>query len=536
MFNQDFYPTPPHVVDFMLRGVEVQDKIILEPSSGKGNIIDHLKANGAKEVLCCENDINLATISGQKANLIARDFLKVTSSDISHINMIVMNPPFTADEKHILHAYEIAPNGCDIFALCNAQTVENPFSSKRKELSSLIDLYGSFQNLKDVFSEAERKTGVEIGFIQLRKPADNYETEFSGFFMSEEEEPQGNGIMSYNFIRDMVNRYVESIKLWDKQDVMVGKMNEMAGSFLSVKMAIGHYNHDSKPVDRESFKKELQKSMWRSIIDKMNMRKLETRGLRDEINKFIETQTQVPFTMRNIYHMIDMILQTTGQRMDKAILEAFDSITKHYHENRFNVEGWKTNGHYLVNRKFIYPHLVEGESYGFKYDYVNPTYSTNFEIIDDLCKALCYISGKDYNKIVSLYNFYRYNHVAKDENGNVFLSDSTFSSLERTINSYSMRGKLPKKYSIENRYFEWGKWYDWEFFRVRAYKKGTIHFEFLDKELWEQFNRKVAEIKGFPLYEKNPSEPKKKPQKPKQKPSSKPKQEAKVIGSYQLFS
>ena len=37
------------------------------------------------------------------------DFLTVKSEQISHIDFIVMNPPFSNADKHILHAYEIAP-------------------------------------------------------------------------------------------------------------------------------------------------------------------------------------------------------------------------------------------------------------------------------------------------------------------------------------------------------------------------------------------------------------------------------------------
>ena len=48
---------------------------------------------------------------------------------------------------------------------------------------------------------------------------------------------------------------------------------------------------------------------------------------------------------------------------------------------------------------------------------------------------------------------------------------------------------------------EWGKWFDWEFFEVRLYKKGTGHFKFKDEKVWELFNYNVARIKGFPLPE-----------------------------------
>lgn len=45
----------------------------------------------------------------------------------------------------------------------------------------------------------------------------------------------------------------------------------------------------------------------------------------------------------------------------------------------------------------------------------------------------------------------------------------------------------------------WGQWTEWTFFRIKGFKKGTMHFEFLDDKLWEKFNRLAAEAKGWRL-------------------------------------
>ena len=120
-----------------------------------------------------------------------RDFLSLTSDKISHIDFIIMNPPFSADEKHILHAYEIAPKGCKIIALCNYQTIDNRFSADRKRLFTLIENYGSVQNLGDCFNNAERKTGVEIGLIKIQKQGVKESAEFDGFFLEDDPEEIG---------------------------------------------------------------------------------------------------------------------------------------------------------------------------------------------------------------------------------------------------------------------------------------------------------------------------------------------------------
>ena len=46
MFNQEFYPTPAEVIEIMLQGETIENKTILEPSAGKGDIVDYLNEYG----------------------------------------------------------------------------------------------------------------------------------------------------------------------------------------------------------------------------------------------------------------------------------------------------------------------------------------------------------------------------------------------------------------------------------------------------------------------------------------------------------
>lgn len=54
MFSNDFFPTPLQVIEQMATGIELQGKVILEPSSGSGAIVDYLQEQGAT-VISCEN-------------------------------------------------------------------------------------------------------------------------------------------------------------------------------------------------------------------------------------------------------------------------------------------------------------------------------------------------------------------------------------------------------------------------------------------------------------------------------------------------
>ena len=164
IFEKDFYPTPEEVIAQMLVMSDIANKVILEPSAGSGNIVSYLQYNGAQEVIACEMNSKLRSIVEKKCVVIADDFLTVTSDMVSHIDMIVMNPPFSREEDHILHAYEIAPQGCEIISLCNSSMLDRTYyrNEKREKIKELIELYGDKEPLGCVFSSAERKTDVNV--------------------------------------------------------------------------------------------------------------------------------------------------------------------------------------------------------------------------------------------------------------------------------------------------------------------------------------------------------------------------------------
>ena len=258
---------------------------------------------------------------------------------------------------------------------------------------------------------------------------------------------------------------------------------------------------------------------------------------RNQINKFVETQTEIPFTMKNIYRMLEIVAGTTEQRMDKAILEVFDKVTQHYHENRYNVEGWKTNSHYLLCQKFIIPSMVEKGWSG----QVSPASwsSGNFEKIEDLLKAICYITGDNYDNFIDLRNFITYKYKVKIDDKYLGY-ESYFHKLEQYNGAFQYQEKLKnegKNAIIERSEVSWGEWIKWGYFNIKCFKKGTIHFEFLDKEIWAKFNQRIAKIKGFPLYEKAPdkrTERQKNKDSKNQTSESKPKTKPTILKTFTL--
>lgn len=469
--NKDFYPTPVEVIEKMLMDECIFGKTILEPSAGKGDISEYLMQQGAK-VLVCENDRNnIKLLEGKYDEFLAEDFFTVTAEQVSHVNMIVMNPPFSNAEKHILHAYEIAPAGCTIIALCNSNTLNNGYSTTRMQLKEIIENYGRHEYLGNVFKSSERDTDVYVELIKLYKEGTG-ESEFDGyvFDMTDTDDLNANtqnGLVGYNVIRDLVNRYTQAVKQFDLVMKASEEINSLARielldvngkpktyqPILPIKFGAYKTNVDERQygaITHDYYKKELKKYYWKIVFDLMGMERYSTTELRKQMNRFIETQTCVPFTMSNISKLIDVVIQTHGQRLQKALEDAFDKICSLSAHNSTAGEKWKTNANYMVNKKFIVNYIGEEDWRG---RLRVRRFGHNIDALNDLVKALCFLTGTAYENIPDLCD------IVEDK--------------------------------------DFGKWFDWGFFRVKLFKKGTGHFEFLDEKVWAQFNQTVAKARGW---------------------------------------
>ena len=478
IFEKDFYPTPEDVIVQMLAMSDITDKVILEPSAGSGNIVTFLQNNGAKEVIACEKNTKLRNIVEKKCQVIADDFLSVTSDMVSHVDMIVMNPPFSCEEDHILHAYNIAPQGCEIISLCNSNVICRSYNTKKMQIQELISLYGSSEQLGSVFTYAERRTDVNVAVIRLYKlKADDQEFE-DYFFSTEEDTPeaQADGLITYDFVRDCVNRYVAAIKMFDEVMEASKKINALTksigGEYIRFGASLEYNSSQSTTITKDQYKKALQKKAWQWLFGKFNMNKYLTRQVNENINAFVEKQQNIPFTMKNIYRMIEMIVATHENRMKQVLIECFDLICSFSAENSTAGEKWKTNSDYKINKRFIVPSICNSQWSPYK---VSLSFSSNRQDIDDIIKVLCYLTGKNYDEQVALDNFVYNNNMS--------------------WGSWYEMGRYKKQEDGSSEYIQ-------GFFRIRGYKKGTMHFEFLDEDVWNRFNYEVARIKGWQLFSK----------------------------------
>jgi hypothetical protein len=472
LFGQDFYPTPPEVAATMLDPLDLRGRVVIEPSAGSGNLVRECLDRGAAEVLTVEPEPELRAILAAipDSRLIGADWLTVTAEQISHADLVVMNPPFSADEAHILHAWAIAPPGCEIVALANWNTISGHYRGLQLQLAKLIESHGSSECLGECFSTSERPTRVSVGLVRLTKPgARPGADEFDGFFLGADDiEAQGHGLIPYRRSRDIVNRYVEACRIYDEQVAAGVRLRNVLDGFFGKDLGL-QVTIEGQAVTRNRFRKDLQKQAWKHVFAEFLPQQMATSQLAKDINRFVEQQSRIPFTERNIYRMLQIVAGTQEQRIDRAVEEAIDSLTRYTTENRYGVEGWATNSGYMLNQRFIRPHMAE-------LAYSDPrmvrlqTYGSQWDEIQDLIKALCFITGRAIEEV-----------------------------------------RTPERIS-ENQYWP-GDWYEWGFFLFRPYKKGTVHFEFKDSEVWAALNARYARIKGQVLPEQQ-HRPKRRRQQP----------------------
>ncbi|MGE4354619.1 MAG: hypothetical protein AB7D36_11120, partial [Oscillospiraceae bacterium] len=120
--SDDFYPTPSAIAGRMFKLVNWQDvQSICEPSAGKGDLLDNLKAfirnarikidghyyslydRKDRDIDCIEIDKNLQYILiGKGYRVVHDDFLSYNTRKC--YDVILMNPPFAEGDKHLIKA------------------------------------------------------------------------------------------------------------------------------------------------------------------------------------------------------------------------------------------------------------------------------------------------------------------------------------------------------------------------------------------------------------------------------------------------
>lgn len=488
MFDPEFYPTSRAAWDAMQ--VECYGKVVLDPSAGMGTLLQYAKEAGAARCIGIEKNDKLRYLLSSNFVTAGTDWFDLKAEDISHVDMILMNPPYSNADKHILHAFEIAPEGCEIVAQCNAETLKNAHTTSRQQLKGIINTYGNHKAAGQLYKEAERTTDVEVSIIRLFEPVSTDSPKFEGFYFDAEPDNEHSGVVKYNELQAIVNQYIGAVRCFEKFRDVAREMNIITSALGFGEGFNFQVRHGETVHHKADFARALQKHCWKMVFEKFSLNKFLTSGVRKNVNEFVEHQCTYPFTMKNIYAMVGMIIGTAEENIYKAVVEAVDNFTKHTHENRFDVEGWKTNSGHMLNKRFIVNSIGELEYHG---NFIRfRSWWPRGNDLFDLMRSLCFLTGKNFDALEDVEQV----SCERDENGEVKKYYKYFepdgSPMEKMMKYFDIKGK--------NEFIP-GQWYEWEFFRFRLYKKGSGHFEFRNIEDWAKLNQAYSKAKGNPLPE-----------------------------------
>lgn len=472
MFNKDFYPTPDNVLSILLKNTETRGLKILEPSAGKGNIVDfirkreiYISAKASIDVLEIEQELQ-SILFTKECNVVGSNFLDYETH--TEYDLIVMNPPFSNGAKHLLKAIDLAEKqqvkDCTIKCILNSETLKNAYSDEREQLLNKINYHnGSYEYHKNLFVGSERSTNVEVALITIPVKAtyNSYKEVFesiiedlsikqvneyglSTFLKSHQIEQREQDI--YLYVR-MYNEHIKHIKqLYSSMSSLVMYEKDVV-ALIKTKEENDYFNFYTLSVNNgfEEISCVIEKTRqhyWKLILESDKFSKLLTNNAREELSKMINNASSMEITIENIQSLLNALYQNKSNMLKESTLNLFRELTKNhmgeFAKNIHYYNGWKTNNAFKVGKKVI---IKESNWYG-EHDNYNSwqkKWKDNFNSnqFQDLIKALTPLTKDNLNKPLE------HDGAGKYENDK---------------------------------------------FIIKCYKKGTTHITFKDLDLLDKFN------------------------------------------------
>ena len=536
--REGFYPTPPNVAEKLLDGIEwYKYKNVLEPSAGKGNLVDGIAAYYAKQswrshdvaisVDCIEIDPYLRAIvqyeyGGQRlkeiysriqelennreydytlhkyvcrnpsdaaehrelteekdkrrsveCRMIHDNFLTFNSR--KRYDLIVMNPPFSNGDEHLLHAINLqSRHGGQIRCVLNAETLLNPYTNRRKVLlAKLQELGADVSYIDGAFSDGERKTDVRVAIIKIDIPTP--ETGASEIYerlkaAAEVEDVQADDVTDLA-VSDVFAQIVTQFNV--EVDAGLALIREYRAMMPYILRSLSSNETYNKPIlalriDGDSEYTELdvnrylrltRRKYWKALFTKKEFTGQLTSNLKEKYLGMVDKMQNYDFTLFNIRQIYAEMNAEMQKGIQDTIVALFDRMTEQhswYPECQKNIHyysGWKTNKAHKINSKVILPVNGMFSSYSWEKDAfsVHNAHST----ISDIEKVFEYLDG-NMSAPVDL----RFALECAQKAGNT-------------------------------------KNIQCKFFSVTLYKKGTMHIKFHNQALVDRFNIYCSQKKNW---------------------------------------
>lgn len=526
--QQGFYPTPLPLAEKLLAGIDwYKVSNVLEPSAGKGNLVDAVVrlyrrqvseyGRSALDIDCIEIDPYLRSIltyewggsredeirgrlyqldqkreydptihkykelspaeSAEEKTLKAErsrresaafhlvhdDFLTFHSR--KSYSLIVMNPPFSDGDAHLLHALEmIQRTGGEVRCLLNAETIRNPHTNRRKVLLEKLNTMGAEITYEDgAFSTAERPTDVSVAIIKVQAVQENRTSQiFERLKKASNYEETAQNVTDLaleDFLENIVSRFnleVDAgLALIDEYNAMVPYILSSADpeeKYNSPMLVLGVGNRDSRynAPDKNQFVRLVRAKYWRALFSNQEFMAKMTTNIREKYQGMVEKMQDYDFSLFNIQQITAEMNAELSQGIQDTIVALFDKMTKEHswypetQKNKHYFNGWATNKVHKIGPKVILP--VNGMFSSYSWDKETFDLYNAESTISDIEKVFHYLDG-DMTAEVSLHGVLQRAHDAGQTK------------------------------NIQCRYFS-----------VTLYKKGTMHLKFHDQDLVDRFN------------------------------------------------
>ena len=426
--NKEFYPTPEQLAGRMFGKIQTPSaniQTVLEPSAGKGNLIDYFekymrkknwsryKSDSGKTMQelfdCIESDLNLqCLLKGRGFRVIGDDFL--TFQTAKHYDLIIMNPGFAHGAEHLLKAIQLQERfGGEIVCILNAETIRNPYTNVRNYLAAkLTEHNASIEFVSDAFKHAERQTDVEIALIHLNIPPVTKEHDILDSLKKAKDQVINETVKAENltvtgdFIAELVGYYnaeaAAAYKLISEYCSVAPELNrdpDKNETEILVLTVGGNKTGYNPTAAYNSFLRCLRSRYWKRLFDRDELKSKMTSAMREEYLSKLEELCEYEFNKYNIERIFWEIQLQLNEGVEQSILALFDKLSaKHayYPECKNNIHyytGWRTNSAHKIGKKCIIP-MNGFYSYSWNRSYDLRQYDVS-KAISDLERALTYL-------------------------------------------------------------------------------------------------------------------------------------------------
>lgn len=483
----EFYPTPLHIITEMLYDIDFKIiKSVLEPEAGQGDIakmVSEKMKTTWKYNYNCDNtyipDVDCIEINLQLQHILKGEGFRVvhdnflTFETTKHYDLIIMNPPFSNGDKHLLKALQMQEKGGKIVCLLNSETIKNTCTNTRKDLFRKLQEYNAkIEFIPNAFIDAERKTGVEVALIKVNIPKQEQPSYFYEQLKQEQQKYKETRTENYeqrqlvknDFIESIIDQYNLEVKAGIK---LIEEYNAMTPHILTsfekgsniqpiLKLDFQDTDRYSNYLSVNGFVKRVRAKYWTALFNNRQFSGLLTSNLQELYRNRVSELSEYDFSYFNILTIKQEMTKNMVKGVEDTILTLFEDLSNKYHyydetsKNIHYYNGWKTNKSYIINKRVIIPLCAWDDIFG------KMNYSYTVE-----------------NKLGDIEKVFNY------------LDDGTTEEIDMTqVLTAAEKNRETKKIQLK-------------YFTVTFYQKGTCHIEFTNLDLLKKFNIFGSQHKGW---------------------------------------